>query len=309
MRAELGKERRRERVAGLAPQVDDLTDGSAPARRAAELEPLEPLPALRPRRGAAVDGHGALERRPLRRDRPRVVARVGLLLVRGVVLLVDADQAEPAHRREHGRARADRDRRLARDDPLALVAPLRLGQCRVEDSRCGRRSARGSARRLRRERDLRHEDDRAAPSLERGRARLQIDLGLAAAGRAGSRRLPPSPSRASRSARSRVAATRQRRRRLRREAGARPSAARPAVLAWAAQRARAHEPGSSRSSPRPRARARRAPGQLVETARSARRPHRAAVALRLDHHSALLRTGRSEPRRPLPARHRPAPRR
>ena len=37
---------------------------------------------------------------------------------------------------------------------------------------------------LRRERDLRHEHDRAEPALERGRARLEVDLGLAAARRA-----------------------------------------------------------------------------------------------------------------------------
>ena len=37
---------------------------------------------------------------------------------------------------------------------------------------------------LRRERDLRDEHDRAEPALERRRARLEVDLGLAAAGRA-----------------------------------------------------------------------------------------------------------------------------
>ncbi len=37
---------------------------------------------------------------------------------------------------------------------------------------------------LRRERDLRHEHDRTQPALERGRARLEVDLSLAAPGRA-----------------------------------------------------------------------------------------------------------------------------
>ena len=44
--------------------------------------------------------------------------------------------------------------------------------------------ARKRPTRLRRERDLRNEHDRAAPALERRRAGLQVDLGLAAAGRA-----------------------------------------------------------------------------------------------------------------------------
>ena len=48
------------------------------------------------------------------------------------MLLVDADQPEAAHRREDGRARSDDDAGLARGDPLALVAPLRLRQPRVE---------------------------------------------------------------------------------------------------------------------------------------------------------------------------------
>ena len=42
-----------------------------------------------------------------------------------------------------------------------------------------------AAERLRRERDLGHEDDRAATRGERGLARSDVDLGLAAAGRAG----------------------------------------------------------------------------------------------------------------------------
>ena len=48
------------------------------------------------------------------------------------MLLVDADHAERRERREHGRARADDDRRLAREDALALVAALRLGEAGVE---------------------------------------------------------------------------------------------------------------------------------------------------------------------------------
>ena len=45
--------------------------------------------------------------RPLHGDVAGVVARRRLLLERGLVLLVDHDQAEPPRRREHGRAGAD----------------------------------------------------------------------------------------------------------------------------------------------------------------------------------------------------------
>ncbi len=92
--AERLEQRRRQRVAGLAPEVDDLHRRQRAREPAAELDPLEPRPALRPRRGRAVHRDRALQRRPLRRDRARVVARVAVLLVRRVVLLVDDDEAE-----------------------------------------------------------------------------------------------------------------------------------------------------------------------------------------------------------------------
>ena len=66
---ELGKERRRKRVAGFAAQIDDLHRRHRRTEPTAELEPLEPFPALRPRRRAPVDRDSALERGPLRRHR------------------------------------------------------------------------------------------------------------------------------------------------------------------------------------------------------------------------------------------------
>ena len=89
------------------------------------------------------------------------------------------DQAEPAHRREDRRARADDDPRLAARDPLALVAPLGVGQRRVQDRDAVAEARAEAADGLRRERDLGHEHDRAEPALERRRARLEVDLGLA----------------------------------------------------------------------------------------------------------------------------------
>ena len=101
------------------------------------------------------------------------------------MLLVDADQAEVRHRREDRRAGADDDRRLARDDPLALVAPLGVGQPGVQDGDAVAEARLEAPERLRRQRDLGDEHDRAAPARERRRAGLQVDLGLAAPRRAG----------------------------------------------------------------------------------------------------------------------------
>ena len=101
------------------------------------------------------------------------------------MLLVDADHAERRERREHGRAGADHDRRLAGDDPLPLVPPLGLGEPRVEQRHLTAEARAEAAERLRRQGDLRDEDDRAAPGGEGGFAGADVDLGLAAAGRPG----------------------------------------------------------------------------------------------------------------------------
>ena len=100
-------------------------------------------------------------------DEPGVVARVALVLVGRVVLLVDHDQPEVGDRREHGRARADGDPRLAGAQPPPLVVALALAERRVQQ-RHRVAEARLEARDgLRRERDLRHEHDHAAPARER----------------------------------------------------------------------------------------------------------------------------------------------
>ena len=100
------------------------------------------------------------------------------------MLLVDDDEPEPGDGREDRRARADDDARLPARDPLALVAPLGVRERRVQHRDAVAEARREPADGLRRERDLGHEHDRAAPALERGGAGLEVDLGLAAAGRA-----------------------------------------------------------------------------------------------------------------------------
>ena len=183
-RSQLRQERRRQRVARLPPQVDDVHGRKRRGDAAAELEPLQRLPRLRPRGRRPEHGDRALEGRALRRHRACVVARIRLLLVRRVVLLVDTDDPERRHRREHGRARAEDDRRLSRGDALALVPPLRLAQCRVEDGHAVAEARAEAPERLRRQGDLGHEDDRGASAPKSSLARADVHLGLAAPGRA-----------------------------------------------------------------------------------------------------------------------------
>ena len=179
-RGQLREQRCRERIPALASQVDDAHGRQRSADPRRQLEPFEARPALRTRRRASVDGNRALERRALRGDRPCVVARVGLLLVRRVVLLVHDHEAEAGDGSEHRRPCTDHDARLADRDPLAFVPALRLGERRVEHRDRVAETRAEAPHRLRRQRDLGHEDDRPPPARERQRAGLEVHLGLPA---------------------------------------------------------------------------------------------------------------------------------
>ncbi len=98
------------------------------------------------------------------------------------MLLVDDDQAQVAHRREHRRARADAQPRLSTAQPLPLVVALAQSQLGMQDRHLVAEAPLEPARRLRGERDLRHQHKRSAALLERDLGRSQVDLRLAAAG-------------------------------------------------------------------------------------------------------------------------------
>ena len=115
-------------------------------------------------------------------DRAGVVAGVALLLVGGVVLLVDHDQAEVAQRREDGRARPDADARLAAAQPLPLVVALAVGEGRVQDGEAVAEPGPEARHRLRRQADLGDQHDRPLAPRQRRLDRGEVDLGLARAG-------------------------------------------------------------------------------------------------------------------------------
>ena len=89
--------------------------------------------ALHRRRRRSEDDERA---RPLTADDgdvAAVVARALVLLVRGVVLLVDDNQADLFERREDGRPRADDDVDVAAADALPLIVTLAVGEAAVLD--------------------------------------------------------------------------------------------------------------------------------------------------------------------------------
>ena len=123
--------------------------------------------------GAAELGHVA-----------RVIARRALGLIGVLLLLVDDEQAEILHGCENRAARADNDARETRADAFPLVVALRERQAAVQN---GDRVTEIGGKRLdhlRRQRNLRHEQDRALPRRERLRDQVQVDERLAAAGHA-----------------------------------------------------------------------------------------------------------------------------
>ena len=305
------EQRRRERIARLAAQVDDAHRRQRPADPAAERRAARAAPSSR----------AAAWR--CRRPRPRPRARRAW--------------RRPCARRSAGRnpactrRRAPRRRRSARGRAPARTRPSGRRRRRAPRpatirSRSSRRSASvepgvedgdpvaepgaEAADGLRRQRDLRHEHDRAEPALERRGARLQVDLGLAAPGGA------VEEERAARAARRARATIRSSAPACGRVsaggtglAGERLALGRLRPLAAATpcrrrDQRRARGRGSSRSSPRARARARRAPAGARSTTRStgADLDTRRRLVADLDDDPALPSRGRSEP--PPRPRHR-----
>ena len=158
------------------------TGGSdAPSTRAGSRRRGEQVHALGARRGRAGDEHRPGVARAPGGDAAGVVARVALVLVAGVVLLVDDDQAEVGQRREDRRAGAHADPRRPAAQAHPLVVALAVGELGVQD-RDGVAEARDEARHdLRGQRDLGDEHEHRAPLLERRVRGVQVDLGLARA--------------------------------------------------------------------------------------------------------------------------------
>ena len=97
------------------------------------------------------------------------------------MLLVDDDQAEVARRREHRRARAHADARLARAQPPPLVVALAVREPRVQHRDGVAEAGVEAGDGLRGQRDLGHEHDRRRGPPERRAGGAQVDLGLARA--------------------------------------------------------------------------------------------------------------------------------
>ena len=97
------------------------------------------------------------------------------------MLLVDDDEPQILHRREHRAAGADDDGRIAQADAPPLVEPFSVGQTAVEHRHLLAEIGCQQAQKLWRQGDLRHQHDGALALLEAGFDAPEVHLRLAAA--------------------------------------------------------------------------------------------------------------------------------
>ena len=98
------------------------------------------------------------------------------------MLLIDDHQRQVAHRSEQRRARPNQDPLLARVHLPPLLTRLAQRQSRMTHRHLPGESRLEPGNRLRRQRNLRHQHDHPAARIQRPLRRLEIHLGLAAAG-------------------------------------------------------------------------------------------------------------------------------
>ena len=136
---------------------------------------------LHVRSGAAHDDRGTGQLGKLEGHRPRVVAgRCVLLLVGPLMLFVEDDEPEVRLWREDRAPRPDDDAGLAAVDSPPLGPLLGRRQSAVQRGDPAREPGLEALERLRRERELRDQDDGPLALVENVGDGLEIDLGLPA---------------------------------------------------------------------------------------------------------------------------------
>ncbi len=145
------------------------------------LAALGVVEALQRRRGRAEDDRDVFQSGAHHGHVAGVVARRRFLLERALMLLVDDDQAELARGGEDAAAGADDDVDVAGRDAPPMAAALRVAEVAVQHSQLAA-AALEALDRLRRQANLRHEDQCLLALLDDLLDRAQVNLRLAAAG-------------------------------------------------------------------------------------------------------------------------------
>ena len=167
--------------------IASIAGRCCPPKRSGEREP--PIAAapridfgLDRRRRRRQHDRDVVDVRAHHRHVARMIVHAVFLLVGGVVLLIDHDQAEIGIWQKQRRARADHDVHFAGRDRASRCARACARELGVPFGRADAEACCEAIEELRRERDLGHQDQRLAALPDRLGDRLEIDLGLARAG-------------------------------------------------------------------------------------------------------------------------------
>jgi hypothetical protein len=132
--------------------------------------------------GTEHDRHAGALRAQHRQVARRITEAALVLLERSVVLFVDDDEPEIGDRREHRRARAEHDARFSGNALAPGREPLGIGERGVQHRHRRIEALAETRDQLRREPDFRHQHQRALTASQRVVRRMEVHLGLAAAG-------------------------------------------------------------------------------------------------------------------------------
>ena len=139
-------------------------------------------PAFQTWRGRGQDHRAAEDRRPQNGHVAGVVENALLLLVGGVMLFIDHDQAKVAERQEQRRPRAHNHLHTALGAHLPKAAAFGGGHAGMPLPRSGAKALLDAGEEISGQGNLGQQDQRLLPTAQRGRHGLQINLGLARAG-------------------------------------------------------------------------------------------------------------------------------
>src|ERR1700720_4595085 len=143
------------------------------------------------RRGAAEDNGHAAQLRPKNGNISRVIADSVLLFERGIVFLVDDDQSEARQGREHGQTGSDEKLYLSpcRGKPASPALESSEPTVQRANTKGGQRG-RDTLFELRRQIDLRYQQERLPARVDHPCGSGQVNLGLAAPGNSLQQRWP-----------------------------------------------------------------------------------------------------------------------
>src|SRR5215831_49320 len=184
---QLGRDPLRRRAASVRHERDGRLPGTRHRakrkREAAVASSLDVHQAFKRGGGTSEHDRNRALLCPPDRDVTAVIPNTVLLLVRRIVLLIDDDEREPRQRGEYRKPRSENQIGIAGGGEKPVASANAGRKSAVQRHRAPSGNRRGNTLlELRRQIDLRHEDQHLAATRDALRGSGEIDLGLSAAG-------------------------------------------------------------------------------------------------------------------------------